>query len=167
MNDDKTPENIALRFVGAGDAVLLAEARRLVAEGIREDRRSRSSDEGVREVLRDVVKKLCGVADEHKARAESAGDRRCWDETDEAEKQAEVYRAAAVAVNEELEAQPGAVEKTIRVTASELHAWPKPIKATPRAISAAGPGLWTVIRVIAHDPGEDVYTLLVSPKEPL
>lgn len=73
--NDTTPEAIALRLVGAGDAALLVEGRRLVVKGIREDRRSRATNEGVLEVLRDVKEKIAGLADEQTTAGSEAGDR--------------------------------------------------------------------------------------------
>lgn len=171
MTTDTTPETIAIRLVGAGDAALLVEVRRLVALGIREDRRGRALHEGAREVLREVLHSFLKRAAEEGARAEEAGFRHDGEEASDASDQQEALLAAAGAVSEAIEAMAaGAVragEKTISVAGVEFRRWPHPVAVEPRVIFAAGPGLWQVIGVSSHDVVTDSYRVIVIPRQPL
>lgn len=62
----------------------LAETRRLVADAVREDRLSRASDEGVREVLRGLEWRIDAMAKAERRRGAEAGDLRDSASADEA-----------------------------------------------------------------------------------
>lgn len=83
------------------------------------------------------------------------------------EGQAEGAAHAARILAETLaESKKGSDEKsqrTILLPGETVRSWSSPRSAT-REIPEAGPGLWSMIRVTAHNEGHDVYSVVVVPR---